>query len=261
MKADNAFTFLIYMAKKLRKLTELDIVEASGVDHPAHLHEGWLLMKSFDDVLDEANAIESADDSLDNTEVITVSEETVEAEAEEEEATEATEPEAVEAIPETEDVVEPEPVTASVDSPEDFKKEMTDLRKRAEEAETLAKAIQHERAVEKAEDRVNGWSYLPQMTEDFTKSLVTLRETLPTEALAVEKVLDAANALLSENISMTQLGTDGELSEESAFGQLEAMAKAAVSDGEFSSYVDALQHVSITNPDLYETHRTEMGRS
>ncbi len=260
MKADNAFTFLIYMAKKLKKLTELDIVEASGVDHPAHLHEGWLLMKSFDDVLDEADAIESADDSLDDTEVITVSEETVEAEAEEEATEEATEPEAVEAIPETEEAVEPEPVMASVDSPEDFKKELTDLRKRAEDAETLAKALQHERAVEKAEDRVHGWSYLPQMTEDFTKSLVTLRETLPTEAEAVEKVLDAANALLSENVSMTPLGTDGELSEESAFGQLEAMAKAAVADGEFSSYVDALQHVSISNPDLYETHRTEMGR-
>ncbi len=260
MKADNAFTFLIYMAKKLKKLTELDIVEASGVDHPAHLHEGWLLMKSLDDVLDEADAIESADDSLDDTEVITVSEETVEAEAEEEATEEATEPEAVEAIPETEEAVEPEPVMASVDSPEDFKKELTDLRKRAEDAETLAKALQHERAVEKAEDRVHGWSYLPQMTEDFTKSLVTLRETLPTEAEAVEKVLDAANALLSENVSMTPLGTDGELSEESAFGQLEAMAKAAVADGEFSSYVDALQHVSISNPDLYETHRTEMGR-
>ena len=84
---------------------------------------------------------------------------------------------------------------------------------------------------------------------------------MPTEALAVEKVLDAANALLSENISMTQLGTDGELSDESAFGQLETMAKAAVAEGTFASYVDALQHVSITNPELYETHRTEMGRS
>src|SRR4051812_8930558 len=29
-----------------RQLTDLDIGETSGVDHPAHLTEGWLVMKS-----------------------------------------------------------------------------------------------------------------------------------------------------------------------------------------------------------------------
>ena len=31
---------------KSTKLTELTIKETSGVDHPAHLHEGWLVMKA-----------------------------------------------------------------------------------------------------------------------------------------------------------------------------------------------------------------------
>ena len=35
------------------KLTELTIKETSGVDHPAHLHEGWMVIKS-DDGLDSS---------------------------------------------------------------------------------------------------------------------------------------------------------------------------------------------------------------
>ncbi len=35
------------MAKpRTRKMVNLSIEETSGVDHPAHLHEGWLVMKS-----------------------------------------------------------------------------------------------------------------------------------------------------------------------------------------------------------------------
>lgn len=31
-----------------KKMTDIDVVETSGVDHPAHLHEGFLVMKSAD---------------------------------------------------------------------------------------------------------------------------------------------------------------------------------------------------------------------
>lgn len=34
------------MARPTRKMVNLSIEETSGVDHPAHLHEGWLVMKS-----------------------------------------------------------------------------------------------------------------------------------------------------------------------------------------------------------------------
>ena len=32
-----------------RKMVNLSIEETSGVDHPAHLHEGWLVIKSADE--------------------------------------------------------------------------------------------------------------------------------------------------------------------------------------------------------------------
>jgi transcription initiation factor IIF auxiliary subunit len=43
---------------KARKMVSLNIEEASGVDHPAHLHEGWLVIKSdnltsMDDLLSD----------------------------------------------------------------------------------------------------------------------------------------------------------------------------------------------------------------
>ena len=34
------------MARKAPKMTDLIIEETSGVDHPAHLHEGWLVVKA-----------------------------------------------------------------------------------------------------------------------------------------------------------------------------------------------------------------------
>ena len=110
------------------KLAELDIRETSGVDHPAHLHEGWLVIKSAADS-------DAATDEGDNPEMeLDVTEETV----------------VEEAVAE-----EPTPVAASVAGPdEELRKELTDLRKelagmRAEkeriEAEAeLAKAVEND---------------------------------------------------------------------------------------------------------------------
>jgi len=55
---------------KARKMVSLNIEEASGVDHPAHLHEGWLVIKSdnltsMDDLLSDLNKEENnPDESL-----------------------------------------------------------------------------------------------------------------------------------------------------------------------------------------------------
>lgn len=55
---------------KARKMVSLNIEEASGVDHPAHLSEGWLVIKSddltsMDDLLSDLNKEENkADESL-----------------------------------------------------------------------------------------------------------------------------------------------------------------------------------------------------
>lgn len=55
---------------KARKMVSLNIEETSGVDHPAHLHEGWLVIKSdnltsMDNLLSDLNKTENqTDESL-----------------------------------------------------------------------------------------------------------------------------------------------------------------------------------------------------
>jgi hypothetical protein len=54
---------------KARKMVALNIEETSGVDHPAHLHEGWLVIKSenltgVDDLLSDLQANQESDASL-----------------------------------------------------------------------------------------------------------------------------------------------------------------------------------------------------
>ena len=53
---------------RARKMVSLNIEEASGVDHPAHLHEGWLVIKSdnltsMDDLLSDLNKTENQSDA------------------------------------------------------------------------------------------------------------------------------------------------------------------------------------------------------
>ena len=99
---------------KSTKLTELTIKETSGVDHPAHLHEGWMVMKSDDDLDGTLDQIIEPD-SQENTVELTA---TPEVEDAIEEATE------VEPAPEME--TEPTPVAASVDGPDtEVQKEIT----------------------------------------------------------------------------------------------------------------------------------------
>ena len=52
--------------RKVKKLTDLRLKEISGVDHPASLHEGWAVMKSSDNELEQAlgEAIQETDDNL-----------------------------------------------------------------------------------------------------------------------------------------------------------------------------------------------------
>ena len=70
------------------KLIDLDINETSGVDHPAHLHEGWVVMKSED--LDDALELIDEEPISDNT-----NEENVDTEATSEEESAVEEEEVV----------------------------------------------------------------------------------------------------------------------------------------------------------------------
>ena len=233
---------------KSTKLTELTIKETSGVDHPAHLHEGWLVMKAedLDNTLDQI--IEP--DSQENTVELNA---TPEVEDVIEEATE------VEAAPEM--VTEATPVAASVDGPDEteVQKEITDLRKELDLAKEAHRALVEERELEKAATSAHQWAILPGLHPvDFAKVLVGLRAADQEVAKEIEAILSASSVALSEAGVFTELGAEGdEDGAMDAFGRIEKAAQALVDSGEATSLAKGITLVAERNPTLYNDYINE----
>ena len=233
---------------KSTKLTELTIKETSGVDHPAHLHEGWLVMKAedLDNTLDQI--IEP--DSQENTVELNA---TPEVEDVIEEATE------VEAAPEM--VTEATPVAASVDGPDEteVQKEITDLRKELDLAKEAHRALVEERELEKAATSAHQWAILPGLNPvDFAKVLVRLRAADQEVAKEIEAILSASSVALSEAGVFTELGAEGdEDGARDAFGRIEKAAQALVDSGEATSLAKGITLVAERNPSLYNDYINE----
>ena len=232
---------------KSTKLTELTIKETSGVDHPAHLHEGWMVMKS-EEALDTALNQIIEPDSQENTVELNA---TPEVEEVTEEATEVAPAEEVEATP----------VAASVDGPDqtEVQKEITDLRKELELAKEAHRELIEERELEKAASAAHQWAILPGLNPvDFAKVLVRLRAADQEVAKEVEAILSASSVALSEAGVFTELGAEGdEDGAMDAFGRIEKAAQALVDSGEASSVAKGISLVAERNPSLYNDYLNE----
>jgi hypothetical protein len=247
---------------KTKKLVELQIDETSGVDHPAHLYEGWLVRKDSAAVLDEViSAIELEAQDNNTNEGMTMSEleSTIDAPAEEEVAPEAVAEEVV-----TEP--EMEPVAASVASVGDTSdselvaKELADLRKQLDDATAEAASLREEREMEKATERVAGWRILPGVVvEDFAPVLRSLRAANLEATTVIENILDSCASALAEAGVLKELGSDLDETSTDAYDQIEALAKSAVEAGRATSLPEAIGLVAVENPDLYSRYRTEQG--
>ena len=232
---------------KSTKLTELTIKETSGVDHPAHLHEGWMVMKSEEDLdLSLDQIIEP--DSQENTVELNA---TPEVEEVTEEATEVAPAEEVEATP----------VAASVDGPDqtEVQKEITDLRKELELAKEAHRELIEERELEKAASAAHQWAILPGLNPvDFAKVLVRLRAADQEVAKEVEAILSASSVALSEAGVFTELGAEGdEDGAMDAFGRIEKAAQALVDSGEATSVAKGIALIPERNPELYTDYLNE----
>ena len=232
------------------KLTELSIKEASGVDHPAHLHEGWMVMKSEDDLDSTLDQIIEPD-SQENTVELNA---TPEVEDVIEEATE------VEPAPEME-TAEPTPVAASVDVPDEteVQKELTDLRKELDLAKAAHRALAEERELEKAATAAHQWAILPGLNPvDFAKVLVRLRAADSEVAKEIEAILGASSVALSEAGVFTELGADSDNDGAmDAYGRITQKAQALVDAGEASTIAKAITIVAERDPSLYTDYINE----
>jgi len=208
------------------KLMDLMVKETSGVDHPAHLHEGWLVIKA-----EELDATLSEVDQVNKETHVDL---------------EVTENETV--------------VDKAAEVEEDIRKELSDLRKQLEEARLETEAIRSQRDLEKAIATSHDWAILPELNpQEFAPVLCSLRAGLPEVAEVIEKVLDASARALKESGILKELGTDTPASEVDAYAKIEAMARQLVSEGRADSFAKAVSIVASQNKDLYTEYLNEKG--
>lgn len=217
------------------KLADLSIEETSGVDYPAHLHEGWIVMKSsdLDTVLDNLGA--DTNDSGEGGHVEIETEPT---------------PEVVEAV-----------------AQDDIRKEMSDLRKalddarkRNSELEETLKARDEETELAKATERVLGWANVPGLNPStFADNLHALRKVAPEIATEVESILDATSIAMKEAGILAEVGVDTAPEGDDAWNVIESKANDLVAAGTAPSFAKAVEVVAKSNPDLYTRYLNEKG--
>jgi len=275
-----------------RKLVKLSIKETSGVDHPAHLTEGWVIMKSADAtseltaVLDElrpsseAPTTEPVAKSDDEAVVIepeiviselpvegnlevpnTASDDVVKTQSPQEDKlmSDATEVVVIPGEATDEEIIKAMP--AQIRKMLDDSAATAELALRKAAASEAALVAEREaRADEAAVLKAAEWSHLNIDPTIVGPALRRLSENDGTLAGEIVKALDSANALLESNVVFTEVGTDAPVAADDAFSKMESLAKAAVASGTAPSFESALMAVAQSNPDLYTAYLNEKGR-
>ena len=265
------------MAKpRTRKMVNLAIEETSGVDHPAHLHEGWLVMKSASEsevqrVLDKS--LTEEDSNMEET-TTTAPEEQVEKTVEEELAAAQARIAELEAKlaekeqkPEMEvemamgqDSMEPKKEEDYMKSaPAPVVKMIEDLRKQAESATAELRKEREARADAQAVEKAKGWANLNINAEKVGPALRRLSETDSELAKSIEEVLSSVNAQAESASIFAEIGKSADIKQGNAYERMTAMAKSAVDEGVAKSFAQAMADIATKNPDLYSQYLSEKG--
>ena len=269
------------MARKAPKMTDLIIEETSGVDHPAHLHEGWLVVK--------ASGTSSAEDVMrdlpeplgegmsDNAETEPVVNEAPEPETKEEHEEENMDALAVaeariveleariadlEASYHTDEEMEEsadDVVALAKSAPEPVRKAMEELQKAKVAAETALAKEREDRAdadaIVKARDMFKHLSLEAEKVGPALRRLSVMDAEL---AKSVEDALKSADAQNESADIFSEVGK-GFTPKGDAIEKMTSLAKAAVAEGKAATEAQALAQVAMDNPSLYNDYLTEKG--
>lgn len=253
---------------KRPKMTNLVVEETSGVDHPAHLHPGWVVMKSTSQ--DEVTA--AVDAFLTPTEdVMPDIEKAVETpdvtiESLQEELAKAREE--LDALRKAAEDVTPEPSEDDLikSAPEPVQKMLAELREEREAAVAKAAEVEATLSAEReaaadaaAIEKARAWANLAIDAEKVGPALRHLAEVDEDLAKAINEVLDAANAQNESAAIFEELGKSSGAPEGDAMTKMTALAKAAVESGDAPTFEQAFANVAISNPELYAAHLSEKG--
>jgi hypothetical protein len=270
----------ITLSTKQRKMVALKVLETSGVDHPAHLEEGWIVMKNSgtttEATVSDANEIvsEEIDPTLEEAYIDRIVELEKSLAASEKlvaDLSEETEKAKKKKMP---DFIQDKMDEAAEDEEEEEDEEMTYkalvkslpepvrlMLKKAEDAEkTATEELRKEREARRDEEFVNkaaGWSHITVDASEFGPALRRLTDIDANLAEQVEKAMDAVNAQAESASIFTEIGRGGRPQENDAYGKVQALAKAAHQAGEFSTVEQAVAGIINKNPDLYAAYRNE----
>lgn len=236
---------------KTKKMVALKVLETSGVDHPAHLEEGWIVMKSantqenshMEQGLEEAyiervveleKALAASHDRIANLE-----KQYGEMEDDEEEMEDEEEDDMMKSLPEPvrEMLAKAQAEADAVRA--ELKKERDDRR----DAEFVAKA--------------SGWEHLSLDPKEIGPALRQLTDVAPELATKIEKALDGANAQAESANIFEEIGRGSAPTGGDAYTKITSLAKSAFDKGEFPTMEQAVSAVVQQNPDLYAAHRNE----
>lgn len=263
------------MANKTRKMVNLAIEETSGVDHPAHLHEGWLVMKSADEsevqrVLDETLTEEESMPEVTQDEVTT----TATDEQVEVEKAEMTLEQAMKKIAELESKLASEEMkedememskseTVEEDflksAPEPVVKMIEDLRKQAADATEELRKEREAKADAEAIEKAKGWANLNLDADKVGPALRRLASTDADLAKSLEEIISSVNAQAESAHIFAEIGKSADFKSGNAYERMTTLAKSAVEEGVAKSFEQALADVATKNPDLYSQYLSEKG--
>jgi len=264
------------LAGRTRKMVNLAIEETSGVDHPAHLHEGWLVMKSAEEsevqrVLDESlteedSTMEDTSTTATEEQVVNPTEELTIAKARISELEEALAKASADAEMSEEEKKKKKMEEESSEemdymksAPESVVKMIENFRKQAEEATAELQKERDAHADAEAVEKAKGWANLNLDAEKVGPALRRLSSVDADLAKSVEELLASVNAQAESASIFAEIGKSADFKSGNAYERMTTLAKSAVEEGVAKSFEQALADVATKNPDLYSQYLSEKG--
>lgn len=235
------------------RLDDFRMTEVSGVDHPAHQEEGWLVLKSKSLASGGTMPEPINKDALDPD--IRAYIESLEGEVEVAKAAAAAAAQIP--VPDPEPTDEATALAKALDAtPEPIRKALEDATARAAAAEAVAKAEQDRRLDAEFQARAEALTSLSVNPAEFGPVLRKAAEALGEDAVAIFDVLKAANDTVAQAGLLNEVGSNVPSADTDAFGALESLAKARSAEKSVDFSV-ALSEVSAENPALYRQYLSE----
>jgi Cu/Ag efflux protein CusF len=283
------------MGRPAKKLVNLEVLETSGVDRAAHLHDGFLVMKSANEITRVKTQLlealgKSKEDNLSSVQeqidlavakAVGDYEEKVNGleaalEAAKNQAADLTvkleEIQAMQTVDESSEVMAAEHADKMEDVPEEVAKSIAALpleqqdvmvkafKAQAEEVRKATEEIRKERDIRLDAEAVaiskENYKNVGMDHETVAPAMRKLAEVNPTLAKLVEEVLMAADAQVGESGLMKEFGTSS-TSSVSVLDEAKSLAKSLVESGTVKTIEQGIERVLDTNPDLAKRYAQE----